>query len=429
MNNMARNPDHADMAKMVEDHIGPENILRGPSGVWLFDGLIWRQADDQSLKRVILEVLGANLNKVMANSVTSTLSVLKAQCYDPDLKFDLGDPNIVVLKDGYYTYGDGHWTKVPANSALHRRTQIPHTYTDERPVLFDAFLRSIFTDACGRPVADTDPLIKLVWEMLGYCIAIHARWEKCFFLIGPGANGKSVLGNIARRLVGVKNVAAVQPNQMGNVFQRSHLEGKLLNLVTELNQNEEVDDGILKALVSGEMMTVERKHADPREIVPFATHIFLTNHMPRLRDYTDGIYRRVTVLPLMRQFLGSDADPDLTHKLESEMDAIASRAMDALGTLIDKKGQFTDCNTVEAAKAEWRRENDQVKQFVEECLYRKAGQDTSLENIYMAYQTWLLASGGRGALKKDTLSKRLAALGVERRRHAQGIVFIGVAIR
>ena len=101
MNNMARNPDHADMAKMVEDHIGPKNILRGPSGVWLFDGLIWRQADDQSLKRVILEVLGANLNKVMANSVTSTLSVLKAQCYDPDLKFDLGDPNMVVLKDGY----------------------------------------------------------------------------------------------------------------------------------------------------------------------------------------------------------------------------------------------------------------------------------------------------------------------------------------
>ena len=131
----------------------------------------------------------------------------------------------------------------------------------------------------------------------------------------------------------------------------------------------------------------------------------------------------------MRQFLGADADPDLTHKLESEMDAIASRAMDALGTLIDKKGQFTDCNTVEAAKAEWRRENDQVKQFVEECLYSKGGQDTSLENIYLAYQTWLLASGGRGALKKDTLSKRLAALGVERRRHAQGIVFIGVAIR
>ena len=165
-------------------------------------------------------------------------------------------------------------------------------------MLFDAFLRSIFTDASSRPVTDADAFIKFVWETLGYCLAIHAKWEKCFIIIiGLGANGKSVLGNIARRLVGVKNVAAVQPNQMGNVFQRSHLEGKLLKLVTELNQNEEVDDGILKALVSGEMMTVERKHAGPREIVPFATHIFLTNHMPRLRDYTDGIYRRVTVLP------------------------------------------------------------------------------------------------------------------------------------
>jgi TolA-binding protein len=29
--------------------------------------------------------------------------------------------------------------------------------------------------------------------------------------------------------------------KMGNVFQRSNLEGKLLNLVTELNQNEELE--------------------------------------------------------------------------------------------------------------------------------------------------------------------------------------------
>ena len=47
---------------------------------------------------------------------------------------------------------------------------------------------------------------------------------------------------------------------MGNVFQRSNLEGKLLNLVTELNQNEELEDGRLKALDLGEMMSVERKH-------------------------------------------------------------------------------------------------------------------------------------------------------------------------
>jgi len=94
-----------------------------------------------------------------------------------------------------------------------------------------------------------------------------------------------------------------------HIDRRSNLEGKLLNLVTELNQNAELEDGMLKAIVSGEMMSVEKKFQDVREIEPFAKHIILTNHMPRIRDYSDGLFRRVTIIPLSRQFLGNAADP------------------------------------------------------------------------------------------------------------------------
>ena len=68
--------------------------------------------------------------------------------------------------------------------------------------------------------------------------------------------------------------------------------------MTELNQNEELKDGMLKAIVSGEMMSVERKHQDVREIEPFAKHIILTNHLPRIRDYSDGLFRRVIIISL-----------------------------------------------------------------------------------------------------------------------------------
>ena len=71
-------------------------------------------------------------------------------------------------------------------------------------------------------------------------------------------------------MVGRANTASIQPAQMGSVFQRSNLEGKLLNLVTELNQKDELQDGLLKAIVSGEMVSVERKFDDVREIEPFA---------------------------------------------------------------------------------------------------------------------------------------------------------------
>lgn len=122
------------------------------------------------------------------------------------------------------------------------------------------------------------------------------------------------MGAITKAMVGRHHTASVQPNQMGSVFQRSNLEGKLLNLVTELNQNAELEDGMLKAIVSGEMMSVEKKHQDVREIEPFAKHIILTKHMPRIRDYSDGLFRRVSIIPLERQFLGSSCHSNLYVK-------------------------------------------------------------------------------------------------------------------
>ncbi len=83
-------------------------------------------------------------------------------------------------------------------------------------------------------------------------------------------------------MAGRKYIASVQPAKMDRVFQRSHLEGTLLNMVKELNQNEELKDGMLKATVSGEMMSFERKHQDVREIELFAKHIILTNHLLRI---------------------------------------------------------------------------------------------------------------------------------------------------
>ena len=132
-------------------------------------------------------------------------------------------------------------------------------------------------------------------------------------------------------MVGRANTASIQPAQMGSVFQRSNFEGKLLNLVIELNRKEELQDGLLKAIVSGEMMSVERKFQPVREIEPFAKHIIQTNRLLRISDYSGGLSRRVSIIPLQRQFLGASADPLLINKLTGELDAITSRALDASG--------------------------------------------------------------------------------------------------
>ena len=117
-------------------------------------------------------------------------------------------------------------------------------------------------------------------------------------------------------------------------------------------------------------MSVEHKFQDPREIEPFAKHIILTNHMPRIRDYSDGLFRRVSIIKLLRKFDGNARDPNLSEKLKSEIDAITSRALDALGRLIDNGGQFTKPQSSEAAKAIWRADNNHVEQFLAEWFMK-----------------------------------------------------------
>ena len=426
----ARDLDDLALAKLIEDHFGLINLKKYPSGVWYFDKYVWRWMSDAKLKADATYVLSQNIDQVKDSRVKAAINIFKANHFEEDERFELGDPNIIALNDGYYQFDGDRWVKLPPNRDLMRRLQIPASYVDDQPVAFSNFLDDILCDACGQTRPDANDLRQLIWEMLGYCLIAHAKYEQCFILCGAGANGKSVLGAIAKAMVGRPQTASVQPNQMGSVFQRSNLEGKLLNLVTELNQNTELEDGMLKAVISGEMMSVEKKHKDVREIEPFAKHIILTNHMPRIRDYSDGLFRRVSIIPLERQFMGANADPHLLEKLLGELDAITSRALDALGQLINRKGKFTRPKSSIAALDEWRLENNHLADFVAERLYQDPRAKLGVQAAYDAYVAWFASTGLLGKLGRKQFSKRLEAqLRAPKKRAETGYIFAGIALR
>ena len=83
--------------------------------------------------------------------------------------------------------------------------------------------------------------------------------------------------------------------------------------------------------------------------------------MSRIRNYTDGLFRRVNIIKLDSQFCGDYAPPHLIDKLKGELYAISSRALDDLGRLINRVGQFTKPQSSETAKATWRADKNHVE--------------------------------------------------------------------
>jgi putative DNA primase/helicase len=144
---------------------------------------------------------------------------------------------------------------------------------------------------------------------------------------------------------------------------------------------------------------------------------------------SDGLFRWVSIIKLLRKFDGDAKDPNLSEKLKSEIDAITSRALDALGRLIHNGGQFTKPQSSEAAKAVWRADNNHVEQFLTECVYENADDRITLQLLYDSYKGWFQSTGLRGQLGRSQFGKRVEAAGVPKRRMSEGYCFIGISLR
>lgn len=409
-------PDHLELARDVINRIGPENILGTSAHVWRWhESGVWRSVADRVIKQDVQRTLEDNDHSISRGLVDAVTDVLKTEIHAEEHDWNPNHDTINVLN------GELHWNgtewELQAHCREHyRTTQIPLIYNPQAECpRFVKFLDEIFRDDLDKK----DKIAALV-EMIGYTLVSHALFERFALLVGSGANGKSVVMEVIKALVGRENVSAVQPSQFGNKFQRAHLHLKLANLVTEIAEGGEIADAELKAITSGELTTAEHKNKDPFDFCPFSTCWFGANHMPHTRDFSDALFRRALVIPFNRVFkAGVDADPHLKTKLVDELPGIMNMGLQAFGGVL-KRGSFTEPQSCLIAKEEWRKEADQAMQFVEECCFMGEHFEVSSADLYANYRNWAESVGITRKLNKKNFSTRLVRIGCKLRAGTAG---------
>jgi P4 family phage/plasmid primase-like protien len=414
---------HLEAAREVIKFYGQENILDFIQFCWQWNGAgLWVKLDDREIKQRIHNIAGAmDLTK---NIVDSILDMVKTEIFKPGHQFDI-DRSAINCRNGELRWDASEWLLEPHRREHYRTTQIPVEYeSDASAPRFEQFLDEIF-----RGDGDKADKKKIILEGIGYSLLSSCEFEKFFLLIGPGANGKSVLMDTLAALVGRENVCAVQPSQFENRFQRAHLHCKLVNLVTEIAEGHEIADAQLKAIVSGELTTAEHKHKNPFDFQPFCTCWFGTNHMPHTRDFSDALFRRAIIITFNRTFKEEEQDNNLKEKLRAELPGILNLALSAVGGVFNR-GEFTKAASCEKAKREWRHECDQVAQFAEdECVFG-AGYKRASKELYMAYEQWARDSGIKRILNHKNFTTRFVRLGVQTARGSGGTrMLVGVDLK
>lgn len=211
----------------------------------------------------------------------------------------------------------------------------------------------------------TPEVIAQVQEFFGYCLTPSTAFEKCLLCLGPGADGKSTLLKILRAMVGPKNCAAVNIEDLDDQFQRSSLYGKLLNISTEVG-SKAMESKIFKAIVSGDSIQAAFKHENSFEFEPTCKMAFAANRFPRVLDNSDGFFRKILPVQFKKQFL-TGGDKNLLDTLKGELSGIFHWALIGRKRLWEQQ-DFTECDETSRIMLDYRRSNNPVLCFAEDEL-------------------------------------------------------------
>lgn len=415
-------PDHLERARQVHKDIGLGSIIFTQSYFWMWNGKVWEQIDDRVVKQHTMTAIESAEQDVTKGEVDCVCDVLKTEVFKSDSTFDMASWTTINVANGTLELRDGAWYLREHRRDDFLTTLLPVEFVKDAylviPTRFEQFLDEVFQ-------GDLDAAQKkqCVLEMIGYTLLATCRFEKFMMLIGKGANGKSVLLGLIEVMVGIRFVAAVQPSQFENRFQRAHLHGKLANIVTEIAQGAEIADAQLKAIVSGELTTAEHKMRPPFDFRPYATCWFGTNHLPHTRDFSDALFRRAIVLTFNNKFEGDQCDTNLKDKLIAELPGILLAALEAIAGVIKRGGFTIPASSLEITQG-WRTECDQVAQFLEDVCKIDPGLSIPSSTLYCAYREWAQSAGTHALNHKNFTTRLVTNNGISSGRGNGGVRMI-----
>ena len=293
------------------------------------------------------------------------------------------DARYIAFNNGVYDVVEGELK--PFSTEIVVTNQIPWNYVpDAYNELADKTLTKL---SCG------DVTIRaLLEECIGYCFYRRNELGKAFILTGDKSNGKSTFLDVLKHILGEGNISALDLKELGDRFNTSMMFGKLANIGDDIGddflQGSQVS--IFKKIVTGNRIKAERKGQDPFEFNPYIKLLFAANDIPRMKDKTGAVLRRLVIIPFNASFSKSDPDydPFIKYKLVSQ-EAIEYMIQLGIAGLIRilENNEFTKSEKVQNQLDEYEEENNPIIAFIADTGVDMI-EDEPTNEVYKRYQVF-----------------------------------------
>ena len=206
--------------------------------------------------------------------------------------------------------------------------------------------------------------IRNIVKMFGYFLYRSMVYEKSFFLVGNGGNGKGTLIKIIEAFFGKENCSSESLHTLvSDRFAPAELYQKYVNTFADLKGERLPETGPFKMLTSGDRMSAQKKYGKRFQFRNFAKMVYSTNNPPDLSDNSYAAYRRLVIIPFDKTYEINDTFlADLTS--EGELSGLLNLALKGWRMLKDDGG--FEQESVEKIRQEYQYRSNNVKQFMDD---------------------------------------------------------------
>ena len=410
---------------------------------WLvFDGLRWVTTPNESMIRLALETI-----RHMVSEAESLPSDLRSRMLRHSLASEsLGRLTAMVsLAGALLPIQPGELDRNPLllnliNGTLDlstgklRKHNSGDFITKLAPVKYDHMAKcSKFLGFIKRIMGRDKPLLAYLQRAVGYSLTSQTKEQCFFFLHGRGANGKTVLLNTLRNILGdyalqsPPELLLTKDRQGGATPELARLPGARLVCTSETEDGHRFAENTIKQLTGGDVIAARHLYGELFEFKPTFKIWLAANHKPIIRGTDLGIWRRIHLIPFNVTIPQNEQDKNLETKLMDEWPGILNWSIAGCRKWITTGLQPPDA-VVESVD-EYRTDMDTFGEFLNECCVLDAQAITTANELYLRYKFWAEQNIGKYMMSPNSFGRHLSERGFRKIRDAHTKSWKGIRIR
>lgn len=412
-----------------------KNILFAEgSRFWRYAKTHWEEAPTAEIEHEVF--LEAEKLKSSAEDKTPSLSslirdamtLLRALCAKKTGFSDnlINPPNVINCANGEYWVEDRKLLPHSPDSFLLKTLPVEYDAKATAPIFMEA-LRGIFSKE-----PDPEDTIRHLLELIGYTIQTRKEEPVWVLLQGGGSNGKSLILNVLRELLGDTAVSVSHLKELERDHASASLPGKRAIIDADLKQGYLLPDHLIKKYTEETILTADPKFRDSFSF-RLCTSIWCgTNPWPKVNDLSYGFRRRAMVFRFLKSFGEHEKDKTLFRRIaKGELSGVLNMALEGYRRYVER-GSFDVPKANELYRDQWLENASQMRIFLQDevtlCEYQEP-----FCMVWDAYREWVRKevtslpysrSGFKNALMEagftfDSYGKDTNVLGMRLRRAPQ----------